>query len=260
MSPMTFQADALPALVGAWLWPFLRVAALLTAAPILGAGYVTPRVRLALAFALALVLTPLVDAPAVSPLSAAGVLLTVEQVVVGVLMGLAVRLMLVVFDLAGQLVSQTMGLGFAAMVDPATGAQVPAVSQLYLVLASLVFVTVDGHLLLVQVLARSFEVLPPGAGVDPGAFWDLPARAGWVLGAGALIALPAVTAMLLVNLAFGVMTRTAPQLNLFAVGFPITLIMGFVVILLTLPGVLSQVEATVVQATSFALWLLGGGG
>lgn len=257
---MTVHADTIPLLIGAWFWPFVRIAALLTAAPLLGAGYVTPRVRLALAFALALVLTPLVDVPPVSPLSAAGVLLTVEQVVVGVLMGLAVRLMLVVFDLAGQLVSQTMGLGFAAMVDPATGAQVPAVSQLYLVLASLVFVTVDGHLLLIQVLARSFEVLPPGAGVDPGAFWDLPARAGWALGAGALIALPAVTAMLLVNLAFGVMTRTAPQLNLFAVGFPITLMMGFVVILLTLPGVLLQVETTIARAAAFALGLVGGGG
>ena len=146
------------------------------------------------------------------------------------------------------------------LVDPASGAQVPAVSQLYLILTSLVFVTLDGHLLLVQVLARSFEVLPLGASVDPGAFRELAMRAGWVLGAGALIALPSVTAMLLVNLAFGVMTRTAPQLNLFAVGFPITLIMGFVVILLSLPGVLSQVEATTTEVLSWALELVGGGG
>lgn len=257
---MILPADTVSLLLATWLWPFLRVAALLTSAPLLGASYVNRRVRLALAFALGLVLTPLVEAPAVSPLSAGGLLLGVEQVVVGLLMGFAARLMLLVFDLAGQLVSQTMGLGFAAMVDPASGAQVPAVSQLYLILTSLVFVTLDGHLLLVQVLARSFEVLPLGASVDPGAFRELAMRTGWVLGAGAVIALPSVTAMLLVNLAFGVMTRTAPQLNLFAVGFPITLIMGFVVILLSLPGVLSQVETTTTEVLSWALELVGGGG
>ena len=257
---MTVPLDTITALLGAWLWPFFRCAALLTAAPLFGAAYVPTRVRLALALTLALVLAPVVPAPAVDPFSLAGLLLVLQQVLVGLLLGIAVRLVLVVFDLAGQVISQTMGLGFAAMVDPSTGAQVPAVSQLYLLLASLVFVTLNGHLLMVQVLAHSFEVVPVGgAGIEIESFWQLASRAGWVFGAGVLLALPAVTAMLVVNLAFGVMTRAAPQLNLFAVGFPLTLLMGFVVILLTLPGVLSEVDTVVGEALGFASALLVGG-
>jgi len=257
---MTVSLDTLTSLLGAWLWPFFRVAALLTTAPLFGAAYVPVRVRLALALTLALVLAPLVPVPAVDPFSVAGLLLVVQQLLVGLMLGVAVRLVLVVFDLAGQVISQTMGLGFAAMVDPSTGAQVPAVSQLYLILASLVFVTINGHLLMVQVLAQSFQVVPVGAGgIAVESFWALATRAGWALGAGALLALPAVTAMLVVNLAFGVMTRAAPQLNLFAVGFPLTLMMGFMVILLTLPGVLSETETVVGEALGFASGLLVGG-
>jgi flagellar biosynthetic protein FliR len=253
-------AAELSSLIGAWLWPFFRLAALLTAAPLIGGAYVPARVRLALAVALALVVAPLVPVPPVDPLSAGGALLAGQQVLIGLLLGFAARLVLAVFDLAGQLLSQTMGLGFASMVDPATGTQVPAVSQLYLVLTSLVFVAVDGHLMLVRVLVRSFEVLPlAGEGPGAGAVWAVVSRAGWVFGAGVVVALPAVTAMLLVNLALAVMTRAAPQLNVFAVGFPITLLVGFTVMLVALPGTLSHAGDLVREALEFSAGVLDGG-
>jgi len=120
---MTVSADTLASLATAWLWPFFRIAALLSAAPLFGAAYVPPRVRLAIALGLALVLAPLVASPAVDPFSLAGGLLAAEQILVGVLLGFAIRLALLVFDLAGQVVGQTMGLGFASMVDPALGSR-----------------------------------------------------------------------------------------------------------------------------------------
>ena len=255
---MSLSADALTALLSAWLWPFFRIAALVSAAPVFGGAYVPPRVRLALAAALALVVAPLVAAPAVDPLSAAGGLLVAEQVLVGLLLGLGLRLALVVFDLAGQVIAQTMGLGFASMVDPASGTQVPVVSQLYLILATLVIVSIDGHLLMLRLVAESFQALPVGASTPvPLASWDLVSGAAWVFAAGAVMALPAVTAMLVVNLAFGVMTRAAPQLNVFAVGFPITLLTGLVVILLTLQGSLADVGAVLDHALGLSATLLG---
>lgn len=257
---MTLSAEVLTGLFTAWLWPFLRIAALLTAAPLFGAAYVPARVRVALAVALALVLAPLVPPVDVQPLSLAGGLLAAEQVLIGLVLGFGVRLALVVFDLAGQVISQTMGLGFASMVDPSTGTQVPVLSQVYLVLATLVIVTINGHLLIVQLLAQSFEVLPlDGGGPVAQALVEVVASAAWVFSAGVLMALPAVTAMLVVNLAFGVMTRAAPQLNVFAVGFPITLLMGFVVVLLTLPGSLANVPAVFERGLELTAELLSGG-
>jgi flagellar biosynthetic protein FliR len=257
---MTVSAEVLAGLATAWLWPFFRIAALVAVAPLFGGASVPPRVRLSVALGLALVLAPLVPAPPVDPLSTAGVLLVAEQVVIGLALGLAIRLSLTVFDLAGQVIGQTMGLGFASMVDPATGTQVPVVSQIYLVLVTLVLVSINGHLLIMRVLASSFEALPPGQVLGAVAFGKLAAQATWVFAAGVLVALPAVTAMLVVNLAFGVMTRAAPQLNVFAVGFPITLLMGFSVIFLTLPGVLGEVESVLTEVLTLAVDLMGAEG
>lgn len=257
---VTVAGAEVSAAVAGWVWPFLRTAAVLTAAPVVGAAYVPARVRLALALALSFVLVPLVTLPPIEPLSLPGGLVAAEQVLVGLMLGFAVRLVVAVFDLAGQVLGQTMGLGLAAMVDPATGTQVPALSQLYLVLASLVFVTIDGHLLLVQALAESFRVFPvAGSGLEADPLWLLASKASWVFGSAVLMALPGVTAMLVVNLAMAVMTRAAPQLNVFAVGFPVTLIVGLAVILLTLPAALLDAGRLVTEAVGFAGGLLAGG-
>ncbi len=158
-------------------------------------------------------------------------------------MGFALQLVFGAFMLGGQVMAMTMGLGFASLNDPVTGVVVPTVSQFYVVMVTLVFLALNGHLILIEVTVNSFDSLP----ISPDAFtvlrlWNLLEWAGFMFSGAVLIALPAIGAMLVVNLGFGIMTRAAPQLNIFAVGFPVIMTIGFVVILLSLPSVLPWFE------------------
>lgn len=241
-------------LLSAWAWPFFRITAAVSAAPVFGNRSVPARVKLALALALTLAIAPaLPPPPALDPTSGPGILLVAKEVFVGLAFGFALRLALLVMELAGQLVAHLMGLGFAALVDPQNGIDVPVLSQLYIVLATLVFLGLDGHLVIVATLAESFRVIPVAA--DPlalGSLWQITGDIGWVFAAALRLALPAIVTLLIVNLAFGVISRAAPQLHIIVIGFPMTLVFGFVVILLTygvvvaeIPGVFEQsVRAT----------------
>ena len=144
-----------------------------------------------------------------------------------------------------------MGLGFASMVDPATGVSVPVISQFYLVLSTLLFLTLGGHLLLIEMLIDSFQSLPIGVtGIERSDLWSVIAWSSRLFSAGLLMAMPAITSLLMVNVAFGVVTRAAPQLNIFAVGFPITLVLGALLMWLTLPSVLNNFTNLLVESYS----------
>ena len=162
--------------------------------------------------------------------------------------------------LGGQILANGMGLGFAFNIDPLRGVTTPALGQFYTLLGILVFLALDGHIALIQTLISSFHGLPVGpAGLSPAALHSL-ADWGDELFLGALrVALPGMTALLVVNLAFGVTSRAAPALNLFAVGFPVTLIFGFVIVLLGLPGLQSVLTDLVSAAFRFMDMLVGGG-
>lgn len=258
---MRLTTADLAALIGLYLWPFFRIGALLMAAPVLGARLVPVRVRLGLALALTAVVAPLAGpVPALDPLTLPGLFVTVQQVLVGVAMGFALQLVFGAFVHGGQVVAMQMGLGFASMVDPQHGVQVPVVSQFYVILVTLLFFALDGHLALVEVLVESFRAIPVSPhGLAIAGWWDLVAWTS-VLFAGALrIALPAVAALLFVNLALGVMARAAPQLNIFAVGFPMSLLLGFVAMLLTLPGLEEHVTRLLAQAFDHVRDLPAGG-
>jgi flagellar biosynthetic protein FliR len=223
--------------LGMALWPFLRIGACLMVAPVFGGSYVPPRLRLALAGALTLVVLPLLPAGAPAPLlSADGVLITVQQLLIGAALGFALQLVFDALALGGQLLANGMGLGFAFNLDPLRGVQTPALGQLYVVLGTLTFLALDGHLAVIELLLDSFRGLPVGtAGLRPE---DLQRLALWgtTLFAGALkIALPGMTALLVINLAFGAMSRAAPAFNLFAVGLPVALVFGLVIVLFGLP-------------------------
>ncbi|MDJ0873292.1 MAG: flagellar biosynthetic protein FliR [Gammaproteobacteria bacterium] len=256
---MVWTSTEVAAWATSWLWPFFRIGAMLAVTPLFSARYVPVRVRLGLAAALTIVVAPTITAtPSVAPFSAEGLLITLQQVLIGVLMGLALRLVFTVFELAGQIVAQLMALHFASLVDPNSGVQVPMLSQFYLVLATLAFLALNGHLLCIEVLAESFEIIPVGVhGMGRDGFWSLVLQGGWIFSAAVLFALPVVAALLIVNLAFGVMTRAAPQLNIFAVGFPITMIIGFSLMLVTLPGVSAQFEQLFSDAIAYLRALLG---
>jgi flagellar biosynthetic protein FliR len=239
--------------LGMWFWPFVRIGACLMVAPVFGARFVPARLRVVLAGAITVPIVPLLPvAPDVALLSVAGVLVTVQQLLIGVALGFALQLVFDALTLAGQLLANGMGLGFAFNLDPLRGVSTPALGQLYVVLGTLTFLALDGHLALISTLVDSFKGLPVSeAGLDPA---RLRAVADWgsQLFSGALrIALPGVTALLVINLAFGVMSRAAPALNLFAVGLPVTLIFGLSIVTFGMPAIGTAFAALLSEAFAF---------
>ena len=175
---MNFPAQQLMQWLTAYLWPFFRVAALVTIAPILGVRVVPMRFRVMIALVLALVIVPVLPpGPDIDPMSADGILVSGCQVLIGLAMGFLVRLVFAAVELAGNLIGQTMGLGFAQMMDPANGITVPVISQFYTVLATLIFLVLNGHLILIETLVDSFRVIPVGlASISEAGLWTL---LGW---------------------------------------------------------------------------------
>ena len=229
-----------------FFWPFLRIGALFAAAPVFSARTVPVRVRIILALMLTYILLPTIPAaPEVTIFTATGLLMVLQQLAVGLVMGFLVQIMFATLLVAGQVTATTMGLGFASAVDPQNGVQVTMLSQFYVIIATLIFLSIDGHLLLIQVLAQTFILIPVDANLlAPALFQNVVEFAGQMFISAMVIAIPAVTGVLLVNLGFGVITKAAPQLNIFAIGFPITILAGFILILLsmgTLQPMLSQV-------------------
>ncbi len=237
----------------AFLWPFLRLSAMLFAAPILGARTVPVRIRIVLGIVLTVLLQPVLPvSPGIEALSAAGLITALQQIAIGVVMGMTLQVMFSAFVMAGMITATTMGLGFASTVDPQNGIQVPMIGQLYLIIGTLLFLGLDGHLLLIELLAASFVAWPIGNslfGAD--LFLTIGLFGAQMFLAAVMIALPATLGVLLVNLGLGVVTRAAPQLNIFSVGFPVTILSGFVLILLSIPLITGVFET--LSTSAFAL-------
>ncbi|MEM6639195.1 MAG: flagellar biosynthetic protein FliR [Pseudomonadota bacterium] len=236
---MTVSISVLEQAFTLYFWPFVRIGALLMVAPVFSASMVSARVRILIALALTVIVAPLLTLPAEapSPLSVAGALVTFEQIIVGVAMGLAIQVVFDALILAGQATAMSMGLGFAVAIDPQRGVNVPVVSQYFVMLATLVFLSLNGHLLIIETLFKSFDTMPIGSGGPAReGLWDLVSFGSTLFDGAVRIALPAMISLLIVNMSFGVISRAAPTLNLFAVGFPITMTLGFLIMANTLPG------------------------
>lgn len=247
--------------MGAYLWPFFRIGAALMSMPVIGTRNVSVRFRVLLAMMITVIVAPLLPAmPAVDPLSGEGILICIHQLLIGVAIGFVFQLVFQVFILAGQIIAMQAGLGFASMMDPQSGASVPVVSQFYSVLVTLVFLALNGHHAIIEAVVRSFEMMPVAAqGLQRDAMWQLVLWGSDMFAGAVSISLPAVAALLLVNIGFGVMTRVTPQLNIFAVGFPITLIVGFIVMYLTLASVLGQFESYFVNGLTLIGQMMSSG-
>ncbi len=230
--------EALITLLESWIWPFFRVAGLLMTAPVIGTRSVPVRIRLVIAIAITIAIVPVLPVPAyLEPFTGPWLMTTIQQVIIGTAMGLTIRTLFVALEIAGQAIGQLMGLMMASMVDPQSGNQVPVIGQFYILLATLLFLSIDGHLLMISALVNSFQHLPISVtGISRDAAWEIITWVGTVLSTAVVIALPAMASLLIVNLSFGVMTRAAPQLNIFAVGFPIMIILGVFVVMFTLDG------------------------
>ncbi|SHI10414.1 flagellar biosynthetic protein FliR [Ferrimonas marina] len=221
------------------LWPLFRIAAMLMVMITIGGSSVPARVRLLLAVMITAAVAPILPPPPqVELFSAEGMLISAQQVLIGIAVGFVSVLVLNTFVLAGQIIGMQTSLGFASMVDPSNGQQVPLVGQFYLLLTTLLFFAVDGHLLMIKMLVASFDTLPIGQGLAPSGLEAITQFGGLMFASALTLSLSAATALLLINFSFGVMTRAAPQLNIFAIGFPITMLSGLLILWLTLGGVL----------------------
>jgi len=227
--------------LGIYFWPFLRIGAVLIAAPLFGSRALSARVRLVFALALTLVLAPMLpDTPPLDFFTAEAISRVLRELLIGLVIGFCLQLVFEAVALGGELLSYSMGLSFAQMNDPLRGVSSPVLSRFLQTLAILSFLSLGGHLALVEWLRGSFEWQPiHGAALSPAMLLPL-VMEGSQMFAGALrIALPGVCALLLVNLAFGVMNRAAPSLNMLSVGFPISLTAGIVVLAASLGSIQS---------------------
>jgi flagellar biosynthetic protein FliR len=224
------------------LWPFLRIGAMLIAVPVLSIDAVSVRIRVILTLALTLMIYPLVDWPTIDPVSAAGLSEIFNQILIGVLMGFFLQIVTAAVVLGGQAIANSMGLAMATMVDPGIGT-VPLMSQFLLILATLIFLSVGGHILMIGILLRSFETFPVGVAFISGVnFAALIEWSAMIFLGGMLMALPILVALLLVNIGVGVMARAAPSLNIFAVGFPVFFLTGYAVLILSMAGIGARIQ------------------
>ena len=239
---MDISSAEASAFVGALLWPFMRISAMLIAIPVVGTRLLSVRIRVGLAVLIAFLVMPLLPpAPAVDALSIEGLSVSIQQVLIGLAMGFILQLVLAALTIAGEAIAMTMGLGFASMVDPANGVNVPVLSQFFLIMGTLLFLALGGHLMIIQLVVASFQTLPVAStGMERDAFWLIIAFSGQMFIGAVWIALPALISILVITLAMGIMTRAAPQLNIFSVGFPVTMLMGFIILMLVMPMVLPR--------------------
>jgi flagellar biosynthetic protein FliR len=223
--------------IAALLWPLTRILGLIAASPLFGNTSVPVSVKVMLGVLLASIVAPAIPAlPAADPMSLAGLLILVQELLIGLAMGFAMRVVFAAVEMAGEISSLTMGLGFATFFDPATQGRSSAISQFLALVATTAFVAVNAHLVLLSALVESFSTMPVSATpLYGGGFKQLADWGGRIFSTGVQLSLPIVAALLITNVALGILTRAAPQLNLFGIGFPITLGVGLLVIAMSLP-------------------------
>lgn len=249
---ITFTEAQLMAWVSPVFWPFIRVLAVFTSAPIFSARSVPMRSRVALAFLIAVCAqATLGTQPVVSLNDPRALEVLVQQVLIGLAIGLAVRIVFAAVELAGELVGLQMGLNFAGFFDPATGAQTSTVGRFFGNTTMLLFVVMGGHLMLIQAVVSSFNTFPIGGGaLDAVNTMRLHELGAVVFRYGLWIALPLIGMLIFINIVLGVLSRIAPQMNAFAIGFPVTLSAGLVGIAFTLPMLDTPVAALLRLATT----------
>lgn len=257
---ITLTTGQLEAWLDQVLWPFIRVGSCLMVAPVFGGQNVPARIRIVLAGAIALILAPVISIPPqLAAFSLEGLVVTAQQVVIGVALGFCLQLVFDAITLGGQLIANSMGLSYALSVDPVRGTGTTAVGEIYTIFVTLVFLALNGHLRLIEVLADGFRTMPVGGtGIDAANLWQIVIWGGTLFSGALSIALPGITALLIVHLAFGMVSRAAPSLNLLSVGFPVTIVFGLLVLTVSVPQLLSGFERLLAQAFVLLQSLSGG--
>ncbi len=239
-----FTTAEITAFVGAYIWPFIRISAMMLVAPIFSTRSIPVRFRVLMAFSITLVVVPILPPlPLIDFISGEALLIAIHQVLIGAIMGFALQLAFNLFVMSGHILAMQAGLGFSMMNSPQDGIQVTVVGQLYLMLATFLFLALDGHLIMIREVANSFNILPIGtSGISSTGYWMLVSWGSQMFQSAVMMVLPAMTALLMVNVSFGVMSKASPQLNPFSVGFLITIIFAFSIIYITMPALLPHFE------------------
>lgn len=228
-----------------YFWPFTRISAMFMVMTVTGARFVSTRIRLYLALAVTFAVLPSIPAvpESVELLSFEGFLTTLEQLIIGVAMGMVTQFILQTFVMMGQILGMQSSLGFASMVDPANGQNTPLLGQLFMFLATMFFLATDGHLKMINLVVLSFKTLPIGSGsLTTTDFRELALWLGTMFQTALSMSLSGIIALLTVNLSFGVMTRAAPQLNIFSLGFAFALMVGLLLCWYIMLGLYSHYE------------------
>ena len=255
---MNLILDDLVQILITGLIPFLRISALLLAAPLVSLRVVSVRIRIALAIVLTAFIFPMLDLPVIDATSADGIRLIVQELFIGILFAIVLQVVNAAMVLAGQSMSMSMGLGMAQTIDPNAG-QVPVLSSFLVVLSTLIFLSVGGHLIMIKLILQSFEVLPIGGAIMVKETlanvieWTAMAFLGAVL-----VALPIILTMMLINLCIGIVTRAAPALNIFAVGFPAMVLTGMVLVVVYMVNIGHRIEWIWLEAfdTAQSIWIV----
>ncbi len=236
---ISFQLDQLYGWITAFLWPFFRILSLVGTAPVLGDSSVPLRVKIGFSALVTIAIAPSIGPlPQVPPGSYEGLWIAAQQVLIGIALGLTMRIVFAAVQTAGEFIGLQMGLSFASFFDPATGANTAVMARLMNVIASLLFLVLNGHLLVLAGVLRTFDILPISVhAMNTDGFSVLFEWSSQVLVSGMLLALPLIIILLTINLALGILNRTAQQLSVFAVGFPITLTTGLILLMVILPQI-----------------------
>ena len=246
---LTLSSTDLDAMLALFFFPLVRILAWLSFDPLLGNRTVPMRMRVVLGFVLTLAIAPILpSAPQVALVSGEGLLTLLQQIAIGAVLGISLRIVFAIIEVAGSFMGMQMGLSFALMFDPINGAQTPVVSQFLVLTTTLVLFAFNGHHLVIAALAQSFVDVPIGTTLAAPGFAAVVHWGGVMFSAGLHMALPVTAALLATNLTIGMMSRAAPQLNIFAIGFPLTLGAGFLVLYFTLAYLPAQLDRIWLQA------------
>jgi flagellar biosynthetic protein FliR len=258
---LSFDGGEISRWLGEFFWPFLRTLALFSAAPLFSAAAIPMQAKVAIAFVVAIAVAAAVNQPVPVTPSWASVMLAGQQVLIGLAIGFAMQLTLAAMAFAGDLIGVQMGFGFAALFDAQTGFQVPVISDLFGLVGLVLFIALNGHLLLLGVLVKSFTVVPvaPLSGIAPPGWHALVAAAAALFQMGVWLSLPVVAVLLVADLTVGILSRVAPQINILSLGFSVFMWVGVAVTIALVPFFVPAVEHMIAVGLAAASAALRGG-
>jgi flagellar biosynthetic protein FliR len=249
---ITISGAQLNMWVAGLIWPLTRILGLIAAAPVFGHSSVPLRQKIGLGLLITVIVAPLLPPSHSSdPFSLNGMLIMADQFMIGLAMGFAMRIVFASIELAGEVIGLSMGLNFATFFDPQSQGESSVVSQFFVVLGTLIFLAANGHLLVLSVLAESFQILPiASSSLGTQSVRHVAELAGVIFSSGLQLSLPVLAALLVTSVSLGILTRAAPQLNIFGVGFPISIGIGLLAIALALPYITVPLEHIFQQGLS----------